>query len=342
MRKNLLLTYLFLLASLISKAQNEGWAICNSGANLYFKIVGSGNPVLVVSDVGNSSTYLKDLIRKLSETNRVVYYDPRATGKSRFPYISDSTVNFNKAVADIEALRMVLRIPKWSVLAHGFGAKIACAYASQAGSHLGQLILVNPTSMNETPTASTDAYFDTYEDYGFSGMLSQEVINRRFEKLQQHLQTITSDSLARAKAIMGFQAATYVHDTLHESIATDFLYEKIQNVAVKSRVSSKFVPKPFDCINTLRQRAIPVMVVLSRQRFNLNGLVNYWKKSLPSANIVVIDRAHHFPWLDNPTAFFDKVNPFLQRFVSEAYVTQVTPKKVSRPVGRGYQRRKRY
>jgi proline iminopeptidase len=341
MKKNLLLTYLFLLASLIAKAQSEGWAICNSGANLYFKIVGSGNPVLVVSDVGNSSAYLKDLIKKLAETNRVVYYDPRATGKSRFPYISDSTVNFSKAVADIEALRMVLRIPKWSVIAHGFGAKIACAYASQAGTHLGQLVLVNPTSMSET-VSTNDAYFDTYEDYGFSGMLSQDVINQRFANLQNHLQTISNDTLARAKAIMGFQAATYVHDTIHESIATDFLYEKIQNIAIKSRVSGKFVPKPFDCISTLRQRSIPVMVVLSRRRFNLNGLVNYWKKSLPSAEITVIDRAHHFPWLDNPTAFFDKVNPFLQRFVSEAYVNQITQKKVSRPVGRGYQRRKRY
>lgn len=339
MRKNLLLISLFLLASLITKAQSEGWAICNSGANLYFKIVGSGSPVLVVSDVGNSSAYLKDLVKKLSETNRVVYYDPRATGKSRFPYINDSTVNFNKAVADIEALRMVLRIPKWSVIAHGFGAKIACAYASQAGAHLAQLVLINPTSMNEATTHATSAYFDTYEDYGFSGMLSQDVINQRFQKLQAYLQTISTDSLARAKAIMNFQAATYVHDTLHEPIAADFLYEKIRNVAVKSRVSSKFVPKPFDCIATLRQRNIPVMVVLSRQRFNLNGLVNYWKKSLPNAMISVIDRAHHFPWLDNPTTFYEQVNPFLQRFVLEEYASQ---KKVSRPVGRGYQRRKRY
>ncbi|MFN8345954.1 MAG: alpha/beta hydrolase [Spirosomataceae bacterium] len=339
MRKTLPFLFLFVLASLLTRAQSEGWAICNSGANLYFKIVGSGNPVLVVSDVGNSSAYLKDLIKKLSETNRVVYYDPRATGKSRFPVISDSTINFNKAVADIEALRMVLRIPKWSVVAHGFGAKIACAYASQAGSHLGQLVLVNPTSMNEAPVQATDTYFDTYEDYGFSGMLSQEAINRRFQNLQNYLQTISTDSAARAKAIMEFQAATYVHDTLHEPIAADFLYEKVRNMAVKSRVSSKFVPKPFDCITTLRQRAIPVMVVLSRQRVNLNGLVNYWKKSLPNAAISVIDRAHHFPWLDNPTTFYEQVNPFLQRFVTEEYVSQ---KKVSRPVGRGYQRRKRY
>ncbi|WP_428665340.1 alpha/beta fold hydrolase [Runella sp.] len=341
MRKNLPLVIAFLLVSVLAKAQTEGWAICNSGANLYFKIVGSGSPVLVVSDVGNSSGYLKDLIKKLSETNRVVYYDPRATGKSRFPVINDSTVNFAKAVADIEALRMVLRIPKWSVVAHGFGAKIACAYASQAGGHLAQLVLINPTSMSEIKPSPSNTYLDSYEEYGFSGMLSQDVINRRFERLQDRLQTqITpTDSLARARAIMAFQAATYVHDTLHEPIAADFLYEKVSNIAIKSRVSNKFVPEPFDCITALRQRNVPVLVVLSRQRYNLNGLVNYWKNSVPAANISVIDRAHHFPWLDNPTAFYEQVNPFLQRFVEETYVSQ---KKVSRPVGRGNQRRKRY
>ena len=341
MRKNLPLLFTFLLASFFVKAQSEGWAICNSGANLYFKIVGSGSPVLVVSDVGNSSAYLKDLVKKLSETNRVVYYDPRATGKSRLPVIHDSTVNFTKAVADIEALRMVLRIPKWSVVAHGFGAKIACAYASQAGGHLAQLVLINPAVMTESRLNASNSYLDNHEDYGFSGMLSEEIINRRFQGLQNQLQTqITpTDSLGRARAIMAFQAATYVHDTLHEPIAADFLYEKVKNVAVKSRVSNKFVPDPFDCITALRQRNVPVMVVLSRQRYNLNGLVNYWKKSLPNVAIGIIDRAHHFPWLDNPAAFYEQVNPFLQRFVEETYVSQ---KKVSRPVGRGNQRRKRY
>lgn len=341
MRKNVLLIFLLLLTSLLTKAQSEGWAICNSGANLYFKIVGSGSYVLVVSDAGNSSAYLKDLIRKLSETNRVVYYDPRATGKSRFPVISDSTVNFAKAVADIEALRMVLRIPKWSVIAHGFGAKIACAYASQAGDHLAQLVLINPTSMVDHKSGTANGYFDTNEDYGFSAMLSQDAINRRFESLQRRLQTqITpTDSVARAKEIMTFQAGTYVHDTLNEPIAADFLYEKVHNVEIKSRVSTKFVPEPFDCVTALRRQNVPVLVVLSQQRFNVPGLVSYWKKSVPDAKVSIIDKAHHFPWLDNPSAFYAQVTPFLQRFVEETYADQ---KKVSRPVGRGNQRRKRY
>lgn len=338
MRKTLLIAFLLLGTSFAIKAQSEGWAICNSGANLYFKIIGSGNPVLVVSDVGNSSLYLKDLIKKLAETNRVVYYDARATGKSRFPYINDTTVNFGKAVADIEALRMVLRIPKWSVVAHGFGAKVACAYASQAGNHLGQLILINPASMNDNSPAIPDAYFETYEEYGFSSMLPQNSINTRFQNLQTHLQKISNDSLARAKAITNFQAAIYVHDTLHEPIAAHFLYEKIENRTIKSLVSSKFVPEPFDCVNTLRDRNIPVMVVLSKQRYNLGGMISYWKKALPKAKVLIVEHAHHFPWLDNPKPFYEQVNPFLQQFIKEE---DVSKKKVSRPVRRGNQRGKR-
>ncbi|MEZ4900282.1 MAG: alpha/beta hydrolase [Spirosomataceae bacterium] len=168
--------------------------------------------------------------------------------------------------------------------------------------------------------------------------MPQEAINSRFQALQHHLQTIPDDSLAQAKAITNFQAAVYVHDTLHESTAASFLYEKVENRAVKSRVSSKFVPEPFDCVATLRQAKTPVMVIVSKQRYNLSGTLSYWKKALPNAKVAVLDKAHHFPWLDNPKPFYEQVNPFLQQFVKEEYASQ---KKVSRPVGRGYQRGKR-
>lgn len=342
MRKSLLVLTSFLLLILrLSQAQNEGWAICNSGANLYFKIVGSGaHTVLVVSDAGNSSAYLKDLIDRLSQTHRVVFYDARATGKSRLPTVHDTTVNFNKAVADIEALRMVLRIPKWSVVAHGFGANIACAYTSQVGKTVGQLLLINPASFHHRSPDKLDEIFDTYEEYDFSKMLSQEAINQRFVKLQKHLQTPKLDSTTRAKSIMAFQAATYVYDTLYEPIAAEFLYEKIKNITVKNRVNGKFIINSADCLATLHSLNIPTMVVLSKPRQGFNALFKAWKKHLPTAKILTIDKAHHFPWLDNPAPFYGHIIPFLQKPIeSELYASQ---KKVSRPVGRGNQRRKRY
>lgn len=345
MKKTLLL-FFFYAISLFSYAQNEGWAICNSGANLYFKIVGSGSPVLVVSDVGNSSAYLKELISKISETNRVIYYDARATGKSRLPVIHDSTLNFNKAVEDIEALRNVLRIPKWSVLAHGFGANIAGAYAVRYGQALQQLVLVNPDLITKLHTRSNDAYFDTFEEYDFTTLLPTVAISRRFDVLQQRLRNhiptkdSVADSLKRWRMIVEFQAPTYVYDTLHEPFAVDYLNERLKNAAVKQRVRENSKWQSGVSIGEIRNYRGPMMVVFSRKRRNLTSLTKGWRDHVPHCQVVLIDKAHHFPWLDNPAFFYAQIQPFLSKpiIIPTQYASK---KKVSRSVGRGYQRGKR-
>jgi proline iminopeptidase len=339
--KKALSIILLSLISFFGQAQNEGWAICNSGANLYFKIVGTGNPVLVVSDAGNSSDYLKDLIQKIAETNRVVYYDARATGKSRLPVIHDTTLSFGKAVEDIEALRNVLRIPKWSIVAHGFGANIAGAYATRYGAALQQLVLINPDSQT-TIKKSQGAYFDTYEDYDFTTMLKPAAVAKRFDQLQKRLRTeaTPNDTLKYWRMVMEFQAPTYVYDTLNEPLAVHYLCERQKNAAVKQRVRDNTKSQQFAVLNGLRTYTGPVMIVFSKKRQDLPKLSKGWRETVPHCKMVLIDKAHHFPWLDNPTNFYAQIQPFLNKPI-------VTPsqyaskKKVSRPVGRGYQRGKR-
>ncbi|MFN4147208.1 MAG: alpha/beta fold hydrolase [Runella sp.] len=332
---------LFVVVSLLIRfgyAQNEGWAICNSGANLYFRIVGSGPPVLLVGDAGNSSHYLSELVVQLSHTNRVVLYDPRAIGKSRFPVINDSTINFAKAVADIEALRSVLRIPRWSVVGHGFGAKLAGVYAAQYPQKIGQLVLINPTPITSVSSAIEDPFFDTFGEYSFSNMLPENTQSQYFQNFREQLQTFPTDSSARLKAILDYQVATFVHDTLHQSLAAYFLEEKLRNRAIKNKISTNATPKQWNYVHQLREQKVAVMVLLPNQRNNVDALYEEWKAALPQATISKIDCAHHFPWLDNPSDFYSQVVPFLKRFNPELYASE---KKVSRIVGRGYQRRKR-
>ncbi|TAG17837.1 MAG: alpha/beta hydrolase [Cytophagia bacterium] len=341
MKKIILTFFFFYLTCFFCKAQNEGWAICNSGANLYFKIIGTGNPVLVVSDAGNSSDYLKELIQTISETNRVIYYDSRATGKSRLPVIHDTTLNFNKAVEDIEALRQVLRIPKWSILAHGFGANIAGAYATRYGAVLQQLVLVNPDSQTTVKT-SQGAYFDTFEDYDFTTMLKPATLAKRFDQLQKQLRTgITpADTLNYWRAVMAFQAPTYVYDTLNEPMAVRYLYERQKNAAVKQRVRDNTKSQQFEVLKGLRTYRGEVMIVFSKKRNDLPKLVKGWREIVPRSQVVLIDKAHHFPWLDNPAVFYTQIKPFLSKPI--AIPTQyASKKKIGRPVGRGYQRGKR-
>jgi proline iminopeptidase len=319
-------------------AQNEGWAICNSGANLYFKIVGKGNPVLVVGEAGHSSNYMNQLIGELAKNNRVIYFDARATGKSKLPVIHDSTVNFRKAVADLEGLRAVLRISKWSVLAHGFGSSIAAAYATQYPRNIHRLVLVNPAWGAINNSDFIDPYFDTFEEYDFSPLLSQDTIARRFDVLQKQLRNDISatDSVNRWKAILGFQAATFVYDTLHEPYAAQFLGEKVSNFSVKRRLNLRFAPKAEDCLKSIRNLGIATMVIVSKNRKSLTNLVSFWRDHVPTAQITSIEKAHHFIWLDNPTAFYPPVNIFLGKYPIETPTVYASKKKNSRAIGRRY------
>ena len=327
----------FLLSSSSVYSQSEGWAICNSGANLYFKMVGSGEPILVVTDAGSSSGYMMDLVNKLAENQRVIYYDARATGKSKLPNINDSTVNFNKSVEDIEGLRAVLRIPKWSVLAHGFGAMIAAVYAGKYPQNVQSLVLVNPDLVSKKPL-HYDPYTDTYEDYDFSPQLKQATITKRFDAMMQTLMSKISskDTVGRWQLINGFQAAAYVHDTLNEPLAFNYLQERVKNIAIKKRLREAWNPK---FLATVRKFQNKVLVILSKKRHSYKDVSKSWRDSLPNCRVVSIDKAYHFPWADNPIFFYEEIKPFLSRNL--IVNLNGNKKKIGRSVWGGHQRRKR-
>jgi proline iminopeptidase len=321
------------------QAQNEGWAICNSGANLYFKIIGQGAPVLIVGDAGHSSLYMSDMIQKLSETNKVIYFDARATGKSKLPVVHDSTVNFKKAIADIEGLRAVLRIPKWSLVAHGLGTTVACAYAKQLPQNVNRLVLINPAwGAANSQSQSYDPYFDTFEEYDFSPMLTPEMVAKRFDALQNKLQKDipAADSTARWKAILEFQAATFVYDTLNESQALSFLQEKVRNFSVKRRFNIRYAPDPTQSLQAIQNQNTPVMVLLSKHRRSITTLRSFWQSNLPTAQVVIVKKAHHFLWIDNADEFYASVVTFLKKVPTENPNLYVSKKKNSRTVGRRY------
>ena len=332
-----ILSLLFLLTSSAVYSQSEGWAICNSGANLYFKMVGSGEPILVVSDAGSSSTYLKDLILRLAENHKVIYFDARATGKSKLPVIHDSTVNFNKAVEDIEGLRAVLRIPKWTILAHGFGAMIASVYAGKYTQNVQRLLLINPDLVSKKPL-HYDPYTDTYEDYDFSPQLKESIISQRFDTMMQTLTTKINprDTLGRWQIINQFQAAAYVHDTINEPLAFSYLQERVRNIAIKKRLREAWNPQ---FLGMVRKFQNPVLVILSKKRHSYIDVSKSWKDSLPNCRIVSIEKAYHFPWVDNPIFFYEEIKPFLGRNLITS--SNGSKKKINRSVGGGYQRRKR-
>ncbi len=322
-----ILLLILLLIPTVSFSQSEGWAICNSGANLYFKIVGTGEPVLIISDAGNSSVYMMDLVTKLSENHKVIYYDARATGKSRLPVIHDSTVNFKKAVADIDGLRAVLRIPKWSVIAHGFGAMIASVYAGMYTQNVQNLLLINPDMMDQK-LLNPDPFADTYEEYDFSPMLKQSVLTKRFDNMMQKLMTQVppKDTLTRWQLINEFQAGAYVYDTINESLAFNYLQERTKNVNIKRRLREGWNPH-FSSV--VRKYQSKVLVVFSKKRRTLKQVTKSWKDSLQHSKVIIIEKSYHFPWADNPNVFYSEIKSSDGRSSIRISSTMLSSRRVS-------------
>lgn len=85
--------FLFFLCHL-AQAQNEGYAPNADGSKTYYRLYGSGKPLLVINGgPGMNSNGFETLAKKLSSDRMVIIYDQRGTGKSKLQKRNSKTVS---------------------------------------------------------------------------------------------------------------------------------------------------------------------------------------------------------------------------------------------------------
>lgn len=114
-------------------------------ARLFYEVVGSGDPIVVVhgGPGGLDHSYLQPGLDALATRNTLIYYDQRGSGRS-VATLDAQTINMDRFVDDIDALREALGYERVSVLAHSWGALIGLQYAMRYPQSLRALILMNP------------------------------------------------------------------------------------------------------------------------------------------------------------------------------------------------------
>ena len=71
----------------------------------------------------------------------MILFDQRATGRSRFATVDESTVTLDLMVDDLEALRASLGFEKIAIFGHSFGGMYAMAYAAKYPARVEWLAL---------------------------------------------------------------------------------------------------------------------------------------------------------------------------------------------------------
>jgi proline iminopeptidase len=271
------------------------------GTRLAYTETGAGpRLVCLPGGPGRASAYLEDL-GGLAADRTLVLLDTRATGHSEVP-ADPSTLRFDRLAQDVDSLRAHLGEERIDLLGHSAGCLVAQAYAAAYPDRVSSLVLVTPSgrlqggdrsdvasiraSRSDEPWYAGAA--EAQDALAYAGPAQQQALVRATrpffygrwdERTQAHAATADSQSSKRAE--LGFGAGV----------------EEVDVPALLARLGSLDVP----------------VLVLGGERDALTGVasVHAVAASFTGARAVVLPRAGHFPWVDEPDAFRAAVADFL-------------------------------
>ena len=106
--------------------------------NLYYEIHGRGEPLLMLTDLGDDIQTWQFIISNLSKHFQLILFDNRGSGRSDTP---NNEYSIKQFAEDSIALLEFLNIPKVHLLGHGMGGFIAQEIAIQHPERVLKLVL---------------------------------------------------------------------------------------------------------------------------------------------------------------------------------------------------------
>lgn len=270
----------------------------HDGTTLHYDVIGKGEPVLLLSGgPGFSPDYLRPIAEKLSTSRSFVLLHQRGTGRSEFATLDMTALALPKLVADIEALRNHLRLETLTIAGHSFGGILSMMYVRAHPDRVAKLALIDsggPTLASVPKFAANLEKRFTDGDRELIAMWSDPARVKEDRK-----RAVTELTKAKTPAYFADRAnARRFLDAMDDRSFTDGVFLAI-------------VPQMMmlDLREGLEKLAAPVLVIHGKQ--DPLESADEVHASFPGSKLVMIDGAGHFPWLEQPDAFYEALGGFL-------------------------------
>lgn len=283
-----------------SFAQTEGYAVNKDLSKTYYKIFGSGTPILIINGgPGMNSNGFEPMAKKLAVKNQTIVYDQRGTGKSLLKTLDLKTITIKLMADDIESLRKHLKINKWILLGHSFGGMLASYYATIYPNSIEKLILSSSggidLSLLDGPNLITSHLSKIEQD-------SLQYWNDKIEKGD----TSHTTRLGRGRAL----APAYVYDRKFIPIIAERLTQG--NSTINTLVWSDFRRIKFDCKNKLKSFKQPVLIIQGKQDVINEEIAQTAHKAFTNSKVILLNNCKHYGWLDAEEKYFEEIDAFLK------------------------------
>ena len=280
------------------------WLTTSDGTRLAYTEVGTGpRLVCLPGGPGRSSGYLEDL-GGLSASRTLVLLDQRATGHSEVP-ADPSTLRFDRLADDVEALREHLEQDALDLLGHSAGTLVAQAYAAAHPDRVRSLVLLTPVDvLQRGPGAPrTDVP-------GIRALRAGETWYAEAAEAEAALKDAPpSQQQALQRALRPFFYGRWDERTQAHAATADRQMNKRAELGFAAAAEQVDVAALLAALGRLQA---PVLAV-GGERDAATGIdaVHTVAASFPRALAVVLPRAGHFPWVDEPEALLAVLLDFL-------------------------------
>ncbi len=278
------------------------------GGQLHYRIAGRGaDTVLVVhGGPGFDMNYLFADLQPLARRHVLVFYDQLGTGLSTVA-VDSTELTVERFVADLDAVRSHFGISRLELLGHSWGAGLAALYAEEHPEHVRSLILVDAMPSRREPWAEQ---FD------------RELVARRdsaalvrLPRLGRALRTASDSGYANACRAFG---AVLIQSYLADTTAAHRMHGDLCSAPVAALRNGSHVSKgilaslgAWDFRASLSRVTVPTLVIHGDRDPIPLGSAREWAAGIPGARLLVIAGSGHFPWIEQPEAFFPAVETFM-------------------------------
>ncbi len=273
------------------------------GTRLACTEVGTGpRLVCLPGGPGRASAYLEDL-GGLAAQRTLVLLDPRATGHSEVP-ADPATLRFDRLAEDVEALREHLGEERIDLLGHSAGTIVAQAYAAAHPERLRSLVLVTPADGLQGGTRA--------DVPAIRAARSSEPWYAEAAEAQAALEDASpGERQALERAARPFYYGRWDERTAAHAATADRQMSKRAGLGFGAGGEQVDVPALLEGLS----RVTAPVLVLGAERDAATGVESVANVAacFPTAETVVLPRAGHFPWVDEPEEFSSAVAAFLSR-----------------------------
>jgi proline iminopeptidase len=272
-----------------------------NGTQLFYRVLGSGEPILIIhGGPGLSHDYLLPNLKNLSNKYKLIFYDQRASGSSSIN-LDVNSITIDNFIQDIDELRNVFGIEKLNIMAHSWGGILAMKYAIKHSENTKSLILINSVGASSKISVLTNQVLAERFTKKDSILRSEIFKSDEFKKRKPE----AIESLMKIGFKHQFYDKTYI-DSLNLSLNNNYIItsQLLQNLA-KDLTEYDFHSdlKSIQCPTLLIYGNYDPLTELAGTRIHQSIVQSEFKK---------LDNCGHFPFIELEDEFKTIVVNFME------------------------------